>query len=112
MQFLGLMLVQSELSPQVDRTHLIVSRQAGWRAALEDHSSVDDIRPIGDAQRLADVVIRDQYPDAALLQMKNDLLNVADGDRIDASKRLVKEDEFWRNDESSSDFGAPALTAG
>src|SRR5205807_1684710 len=60
MQFLGLMLVQPELCPQINPPYLFVGRQAGGRPALEDHAVMDNIRPVGDAQRLPHVVIRDE----------------------------------------------------
>ena len=70
-----------------------------------------DIGAIRNAQRLADVVVGDQDTDTAIFQVKNDLLNIGDRNRIDARKRLVKEQELGRDDERSRDFCAPALAA-
>src|SRR5206468_12937963 len=69
-------LVQSEVSPQVNPSDLLVGRQTVRGPAPKNHTPVDDVGPIGDPQRLADVVIRNQHPDAPFLQVKNDLLHV------------------------------------
>ena len=87
-------LIQSELGPQVNPTDLLIRRQTIGRAALEDHSAVHDVGAVGDPERLADVVVRDQDADTPFLQVKDDLLDVADRDRIDARERLVEQDEF------------------
>src|SRR5438034_6431791 len=81
-------LVQSELRPQIYSTHVVVARQTRRRAAAEDRAVVNDVRAIGDAQRLADIVIGDEHADAAVAQVKDDFLNVGDGNRIDAGKGL------------------------
>src|SRR5215510_9772568 len=94
MQFLGLILVQSELGPQVNPPNLIIGGQAVRCTALEDHSSMHDVRPIGDAERFAHVVVGDEHADPPLFQVKNDLLNVAHGYRINAGEWLIEQDEF------------------
>src|SRR5437868_7503668 len=43
--------------------------------------------------------------------MENDLLNIGDGNRVDAGERLVQQDEFRGNDERPCDFRPPALAA-
>ena len=45
------------------------------------------------------------------LQVKDDLLDVGDRDRIDARERLVEQDELRRDDERAGDLGAPPLAA-
>ena len=62
---------------------------------MKNPAVVDDVRAVGDAQRFAHVVVRNQHADAAVLQMKDDFLNIGDGDRIDAGERLVEQEEFW-----------------
>src|SRR5215467_3630497 len=89
MQFPGLILVQSELGPQINPTHFFIGGKARRRAALENYASVDDVGAIGDAQRFTNVVIGDEDADAAVPQVENDFLNIRHRDRIDAGKRLV-----------------------
>src|SRR6185295_1151389 len=86
MQIPRLILVQPELGPQINPTNFFIRGQAVGGAALEDHAAVDDIGPIGDAERLANVVIGDENADAAAAEVKDDLLDVGDGDGIDAGK--------------------------
>ena len=111
MQFPRLILVQSELGPQINPADLVVGGQAVGRAALENDAAVHDVGAIGDAERFADVVIGDEHADAAVPQVKDDLLDVGDGNRIDAGKRLVEQDELRRDDERARDFRAPPLAA-
>ena len=54
---------------------------------------MDDVRPIGDPQCFPDVVVGDEDPDPAILQMENDLLDVGDRNRIDPCERFVEEHE-------------------
>ena len=70
-----------------------------------------DVGAVGDAQRLAHVVVGDEDADAPVLQVKDDLLDVGDRDRIDAGERLVEQDELRRDDERARDLGAPPLAA-
>src|SRR5947209_20152228 len=86
-------LVQSERRPQIYSANFVVSRQALWRAAPEDRSIVNDVRAVSDAQRFAHVVVGNQDTDATIAQMKDDLLDIGDRDRIDAGERLVEQHE-------------------
>ena len=56
---------------------------------------VHDVGAVGNAQRLTDVVVGNQHADATLLEVKDDRLNVSHGNRIDAGKGLVEQDERW-----------------
>src|SRR5438034_10892890 len=98
MQFPGLILVQAELSPQINPSDFFVARQTFRSAALEDDTVMDDVRAIGDAQRFADVVIRDEHANAAVLEMEDDLLDVSHRDRVDTGEWLVEQDELRRHD--------------
>src|SRR5207244_7728435 len=93
MQVPRLILVQAELGPQINTADLFVGRQAVARAALENHSVVHDVGAVGDPEGRPDVVVGDEHADAAIPQMKDDLLDVADGDGIDAGEWLVEQDE-------------------
>ena len=54
---------------------------------------MNDVGPVGDAQRLANIVIGDEQPDTPLFQVKDDLLDVSHRDRVDAGERLIEEHE-------------------
>src|SRR5580765_6789858 len=88
------MLVQSELSPQIYSPHLLVAGKTRGGPAAKNRAVVNDVGAVGDAERLADVVVRDEHADAAIAQVKDDLLDVGDRDRIDAREGLVEEHEL------------------
>ncbi len=48
-----------------------------------------DIRAVCEFQRLPPVVIRDQNADVSFLELADERLNIADGERIDAGKRFI-----------------------
>src|SRR5262245_60100008 len=97
---------------QIDAADILVCCEKRRSSAAEYHSVVHDVCPVRNAQRFTDVVISDQHADAALLQMKNDLLNIADGDWVDARERLVEQDEPRRDDQRACDLRAATLTSG
>src|SRR5918994_568213 len=65
-------LVQTEVGPEINPSHLIISGKLVWCAAAEDYTVIHDVRAVGDPQRLADVVIGDEDADAARLEMEDD----------------------------------------
>src|SRR5437868_11429538 len=78
----------------------------------EDAALVDDVGVVADAERLADVVVRDEHADAALLEEADDLLDVEDRDRVHARERLVQQDEARARGERPGDLHAAALAPG
>ncbi len=48
-----------------------------------------DIRAVCEFQRLPNIVIRDQNADVSFLELADERLNIADGERIDAGKRFI-----------------------
>ncbi len=72
---------------------------------------VDDVGPVDKAQCLADVVIRDQDPDATVGQVTDQLLDIADSDGIDAGERLIKENERRPRGQSASNLTTPPFAA-
>src|SRR5947209_8157630 len=48
----------------------------------------DDVGALGDAEGRLDVVVGDEDADVAILELHDDLLDVLDGDRIDAGEGL------------------------
>src|SRR5690349_22874434 len=78
----------------------------------EHGAFVDDVRAVADAERLADVMVRYEHADAALLEEPNDALDVEHRDRVDAGERLVEQDERGFRAERARDLEAPPLAAG
>ncbi len=86
-------LVQAEVRPEINSPHIFVGSQLIRSSAFENYSIRDDVSPISNAQRFTNIVIRDEHSNPARLEMKNDLLNIGDRDRIDAGKWFVEQDE-------------------
>ncbi len=71
-----------------------------------------DVGAVGDRERLPHVVIGDQHAESPRTQLRDNALNVIDGDRIHSGKRLVEKHEFRARDQRPGDLEAPPLTAG
>src|SRR3546814_9084695 len=64
--------LQAEGVPQVDATHVRIGQQR-VRSPLREHAAfAEDLRPVANAQGLADVVVGDQNADAAALEVAAD----------------------------------------
>src|SRR5215208_5446890 len=85
-------LVQPEIGPEINSPHIIVGRQLVRGAAPKHAAVVDDVGAVGDAERLAHVVVSDEHADSPLLEVEDDLLDVGDRNRVDAGKRFVEQD--------------------
>src|SRR5688572_3639529 len=72
---------------------------------------VDDIRAIADAERFTNVMIGYEHADAALLEEPNDALDVEHGDRVDAGKGLIQQDEGRSRAERARDLQPPSLSS-
>jgi len=82
------------------------------RAAFgQNLSGIDNIGAIGEPERLADIVIGDQNADAAIGEMPNQILDIADGDRIDAGKGFVEQHVIGTGGQRAGDFDAATLAA-
>ncbi len=67
---------QRESFTQIEAANIHVVAQLVRRAGAEDPPFSNDIGPVRHAQRLAHVVVGDQNPDAARLQVEDDLLQL------------------------------------
>ena len=85
--------LEREVVAEIDAFHFGVAPQLPRSAGAEDFSFGDDVCAVGDAQCFADVVVCNQYADAAGLEVENDLLQVEHSDGVDARKRLIQQDE-------------------
>ena len=104
-------LVQSELCTEVNPLHVLVLREAVGGAAPENYTVVDDVGAVGDPQRFPHVVVRNQHPDAAFLEVENDLLDVGDRDRVDAGEWLIQQDELRGDDQRPGDLDTTPFPA-
>src|SRR3984893_3425909 len=103
---------EGELLAEIDLAGPGILRELRGGAGGEDLSNVEDIGAVGDGQRLAHVVVRDEDADAALLEAPHDLLDVTDGDGIDARERLVEEEITGVGHEGPRDLQPSPLAPG
>ena len=93
----------------LSKIELARNRTLGNRLAVpleEEFALAEEVNAVDDVEGLADVVIRDEDAHAALTQILDDLLYVGDGERINARKRLVEQDELRLKRKAARDLDA------
>ena len=71
-----------------------------------------DVGAIDDVQSVADIVVGDQHAEAAILEVADQLADLADVDRVDPGQGLVEQDEARLRGERPGDLDAAPLAAG
>ena len=108
----GLGALEDEAGTEVFRADVLVGGQFLRRALLEDHAFIQQIGPVGDGEGLTDVVVGDDDADIAVFQLRDDVLDVLHGDRVDPGEGFVQQDELRVHGEGAGDLAAAAFTAG
>lgn len=104
-------LIASEEGAQVDAADEFVVDELAWGAFGELLAGVDDVRAVADAEGLLDVVVGDEAGDAALGEGADFLLDILDGDRVNAGEGFVEKDELGFGDEGAGDLELSAFAA-
>ena len=73
---------------------------------------MQDVGAVDDVERLAHIVVGDQHADAAMLQVRDEVADVGDGDRVDAGERLVEQDVIRLGREGPGDLYPATLAPG
>jgi len=81
-------------------------------AFRQDFSSIDDVGTIGQAERLTHIVVGDQDADATDGEMADEILDVADRDRIDAGKGFRRAACSWAASPARARSRRGGFTAG
>src|SRR3954471_18593772 len=102
---------KAEILAEVEAPDLLVRDDLVRPAFGQNAPGMDDVGAVGEGQRLAHVVVRDQHADAALGQVPDEVLDVADGDRVDAGEGLVEQHEGRIAGERPGDLAAAPLAA-
>src|SRR5258706_7144165 len=102
---------QGKTFPEIHPPYFRVASQLLRRARERDPAFRDDVRAICHRQCLADVVVSDQDSDPAGPQVRNDLLQVQNSDRVDARKWLVQQNKNRIDTKTSRKLNPPALAA-
>src|SRR6266849_7401448 len=100
-----------EFLAEIDLAGPGVLGQLRRRSGRQDLAVVEDIRAVGDGERLAHVVVGDQDTDAALLEPAHDLLDIADGDGVYARERFVEQEIMRIGHEGPRDLEPAPLAA-
>ena len=56
-------------------------------------------------------MVRDQYPNVARFEMRNDVFDVGNGDRVNACKGFIEENHSGLSGERTRDFDPPTFAA-
>ncbi len=78
---------------EVHTPHVVVGYDFLRLTLCQNLTVIDDVSPIYQAKGFADVMIGDEHADAPLRQVPHQLLNIADGDRVDAGEGFVQQHE-------------------
>src|SRR3989449_6625904 len=103
--------LEGELLAEVDFPGYRFAGDLAGRARHENLALVQDVGAIGDRERLTHVVVGDQDADAPVAQAPDDLLDVADGDGVDARERLVEQQVLRRGHQRAGDLQPAPLAA-
>src|SRR2546422_5586570 len=103
--------LEGELLAEVDLPGDRIVGDLAGSSRDENLAVVQDVGAIRDGQRLSDVVVGDQDADPAVAQPRDDLLDVGDGDRVDAGEGLVEQQVLRRRHQRARDLQPPALAA-
>ena len=56
-------------------------------------------------------MVRDQHPNIAGFEMRNDVFDIGNGDRVDACKGFIEENHSGLSGERTRDFDPPTFAA-
>ena len=110
--FYGLGTLEDEAGSEVLGADVFIGGKLLRSAFLEDDALVKQVGAVCDGKGLTNVVVRDDDTYVAVLEFGDDLLDVLNGDGVNAGKRLVQEDELGVYGKGAGYLAATALTAG
>src|SRR5260221_7746601 len=99
--------LERETFAQVDAANVLVEDDLRRRALAQDLAAMENVGAGDDVERLADIVVGDQDPDAAVLEMRYEIADFADGDRVDAGHRLPAKGEVGKCGRGPGDLHPP-----
>src|SRR4051812_37637744 len=103
--------LKPEFLAQIKSTYIRIVDDLVRTALGENLTGINNVGAVGEAESFADIVVGDQDADAAIGEMTDQILNVADGDRIDAGERLVQQHVVGSCRQSARDLDSPPLAA-
>jgi hypothetical protein len=106
------LLLHSKFLAEIDAARSAAFNNFLWLAFFQNFAVMNDISPLADAQRLSDIMVRYNHPDPFCGQAQYDVLNLMHRNRINAGKRLIKENKRRRGYQRPGYLNPPALSAG
>ena len=73
---------------------------------------MQNIGAVGNVQRFADIMVGNQNAEAAVLELRNQIADFGNGDRINTGQRFVEQDEVWLAGQSPGNFQSAPFAAG
>src|SRR5438105_6152182 len=101
--------LEREALAEVQAPDLLVGDQRFGSTLEQDLTVVNDAGTVDDVERLADIMVGDEDADAAAAQFAHQLADIGDGNRVDASERLVEEHDRRLGSERPGDLAAAPL---
>ncbi len=101
-----------ELITEVDSAHVLVLQDVLGVPGRDDVAFADDKCFFADIERVAYIVVRDQYADATVSQMIDDLLDIVNRNWVNAGKGFIQKNEVWLCGQRPGDFYASSFAAG
>src|SRR6266567_1660223 len=101
-----------ELFAEIQPPHFRVVDDVLSIALAQHFTRIDDVGAVRETKGLAHVVVGDENADAALFQVADEILDVTDGDRVDAGEGLVEQHVGRTRRQRARDLGAAPLTTG
>ena len=77
---------------EIGLSDLVIGQDFGRRARGDNVAFSDDISPLANIQCLSDIMVGDQDTNIARFEVRDDVLDIRDGDRVNPCKRFVQQD--------------------
>ena len=89
----------------------VIGQHLDRRTGCDDVPFAHDVGAFANIQGFTDIVVRDQHANVAGFEMRDDVFDIGNGDRIDARKGFIEENHSGLSGERTSDFDPPAFAA-
>jgi len=108
----GLRTFKHKSGTEILRTDVVIGGKGLRCPFLKDGSFVKEVCTVRDGECFANIVVCYDDSDITVLEFCDDILDILDGDGVNAGERLVKKDESGVHGEGAGDFAAAPLTTG
>src|ERR1700722_6640138 len=96
---------------EIHTAYFGIAAEVVWRPRGKHFAVLNNVSAIGNIQGFADLVVGDENANSLTAQFRNNFLNIDYGQRVNARKRLVQQNEGRLQDQGARNFKAPPLAA-